>query len=742
MNSKMLSLTGNILLVFVAVMSTFGALISAFGLPVNMTILLFIWGICSAVVSLVVKHFNGRGLLIFSGVVLIIIIWYFSDVINGAKLVINIITGLFSHWISIIPFFPDASETTENSTIFVAIAGLVLISLLGYTICLRRSTINTVIITFPLIFLTFVITRLQADTLALFGIISVYLTLLIVNAVSLSDYSTGERRTLPAFAAASVIMIIAYLFAPQADYVRNEQISLLGNRLKAAVTGSQSFGGMFRPSPDTSSYEHRWLQAGENDVWQFNRNHVSVADAGRQTISSRDLLEITVSTPGIFYIRGYSMLYFNGRSWWGDDDLFISDSDRTARSMPAMLASIYTAANPDTAPETFEMQIKRTGDFTPGISYKPYYNFTLNDNRAPDIFFYMHDGVLTYMKKLEEQWPKSYIDSLMAMTESNIAGLHDRYTVINEEEADILRQMAIDAGIDIYAPRAQIADAVSRYVISSSSYTLEPTMFIPDGEHFASYFLQNFREGYCIHFTTAAVLMLRSLDIPARFVSGYVLTVLPREANELIIVTDANAHSWVEVFYEDAGWLYLEVTPPGNHSIPPPRPHTPQVESEPSQSPGQDNINAPPPDTPDPDDYENGNRENGYITSREEPSLWSALPAWVRNSIIFAVSFTLLTAVLLIRRNIVLKRRDRLFRQKNTNTAALYVWRYLGRLEMPINEEANDIKELALKARFSQHRLTLDERNKMIDFAKKLTSEIYSERTLTGKIWMKYVLGL
>jgi hypothetical protein len=55
--------------------------------------------------------------------------------------------------------------------------------------------------------------------------------------------------------------------------------------------------------------------------------------------------------------------------------------------------------------------------------------------------------------------------------------------------------------------------------------------------------------------------LLRTLDIAAREVNGF----LPGEYNDLAgdyIVRASDAHSWVEVYFPDAGWVTFDPTPP------------------------------------------------------------------------------------------------------------------------------------------------------------------------------------
>jgi hypothetical protein len=56
-------------------------------------------------------------------------------------------------------------------------------------------------------------------------------------------------------------------------------------------------------------------------------------------------------------------------------------------------------------------------------------------------------------------------------------------------------------------------------------------------------------------------LLLRSLGIPARFVTGF----LPGEWNEFgnyYTVRQSNAHAWVEVWFPQSGWIPFDPTPP------------------------------------------------------------------------------------------------------------------------------------------------------------------------------------
>ena len=87
-------------------------------------------------------------------------------------------------------------------------------------------------------------------------------------------------------------------------------------------------------------------------------------------------------------------------------------------------------------------------------------------------------------------------------------------------------------------------------------YTLKPPLL---GRDSADDFLFRTRAGFCEHYASAFVVLMRALDIPARVVTGY-------QGGELNpvdgwwIVRQADAHAWAEVWMADRGWMRVDPT--------------------------------------------------------------------------------------------------------------------------------------------------------------------------------------
>jgi len=81
----------------------------------------------------------------------------------------------------------------------------------------------------------------------------------------------------------------------------------------------------------------------------------------------------------------------------------------------------------------------------------------------------------------------------------------------------------------------------------------------PEGVEPVHYILFDKQEAYCIYYASAMTIMLRSQGVPARFVAGYAQGEWNDEA-KTYRVRSSNSHTWVEVFFDNYGWIQFEPT--------------------------------------------------------------------------------------------------------------------------------------------------------------------------------------
>jgi hypothetical protein len=105
------------------------------------------------------------------------------------------------------------------------------------------------------------------------------------------------------------------------------------------------------------------------------------------------------------------------------------------------------------------------------------------------------------------------------------------------------------------------ARAIQRYLKSSGIYKYNLNISAPpQGRDVIDYFLFDSKEGYCMYFAGAMVILSRASGIPARFVTGYAIGEYNKTTG-YYDVYDKHAHAWVEVYFKNYGWIEFDPTP-------------------------------------------------------------------------------------------------------------------------------------------------------------------------------------
>jgi len=87
-------------------------------------------------------------------------------------------------------------------------------------------------------------------------------------------------------------------------------------------------------------------------------------------------------------------------------------------------------------------------------------------------------------------------------------------------------------------------------------YTLEPPLL---GRDSVDEFLFSTRSGFCEHFASAFVFLMRAAGLPARVVTGY-QGGDPNPVDGILTVRQSDAHAWADVFVSGRGWLRADPT--------------------------------------------------------------------------------------------------------------------------------------------------------------------------------------
>lgn len=119
------------------------------------------------------------------------------------------------------------------------------------------------------------------------------------------------------------------------------------------------------------------------------------------------------------------------------------------------------------------------------------------------------------------------------------------------------RQLAQELTQDAVGPYAK-AQAIEAY-LRDFEYDLNVSDPPASVEDVADYFLFDLQRGYCDYYATAFVVLARLNGLPARFATGFASGYW-NAADGMFMITEAEAHSWPEVYFPTYGWIPFEPT--------------------------------------------------------------------------------------------------------------------------------------------------------------------------------------
>jgi protein-glutamine gamma-glutamyltransferase len=102
------------------------------------------------------------------------------------------------------------------------------------------------------------------------------------------------------------------------------------------------------------------------------------------------------------------------------------------------------------------------------------------------------------------------------------------------------------------------ARALETYLRTHFSYSLHLSRTVPHDP--LANFLFERKQGHCEYFASSMAVMLRSLGIPSRVVNGF-RTGEFNDVTSQYVVRASNAHSWVEAYFPNYGWVAFDPTP-------------------------------------------------------------------------------------------------------------------------------------------------------------------------------------
>lgn len=316
--------------------------------------------------------------------------------------------------------------------------------------------------------------------------------------------------------------------------------------------------------------------------------------------SGKTVLEIKSQKPPIatVYMKGFYATNYDGGNWSYDDSAFRAACKEAGKSTEEVAKQLFQMPydrwskhyNNSVLDNKITYEIIYTGT-TGDVAYVPYVSdyASLDEEYALMGDFLLEKSIwdtsitaTTFNVEIQlGVWQE--INNILMEEEPFLNELANAYLEVPEEAKEFLSQATdvIEAEMErleienLYSSffynrnenyrRMRYGEKVASYLASQMSYSLKLDD-LPLGMDPIEYALTESHEGYCMHFASAATLLLRMGGVPARYVSGYAVDSTAFKYNQendiyTAEVGDFMAHAWVEVYLENIGWVPLEVTP-------------------------------------------------------------------------------------------------------------------------------------------------------------------------------------
>lgn len=164
------------------------------------------------------------------------------------------------------------------------------------------------------------------------------------------------------------------------------------------------------------------------------------------------------------------------------------------------------------------------------------------------LFYYNYDDISTKSWVPLIQY-SSYEKDYRAFVENN-------YLFVDEETREYMLGVIEKEKFDLYS--YDLAETVAAYISGIGEYLLDYDTKLDEEENVVISFMETYKNGTCKHFASAATLLFRTMNIPARYVIGFMSETV---AGEWVTLDKYDAHAWVEIYIDGFGWKTVEVTP-------------------------------------------------------------------------------------------------------------------------------------------------------------------------------------
>ena len=492
-------------------------------------------------------------------------------------------------------YFPNAGKKIRTMTIWLFICNLIPAYVTTWVIAKRKNIFLAILCYVPFLVLALEIRSTKIHPLACEVFVAGLLLIMVFQHVRKLGDDTADIRMLKLLIPVIVFVAIIGLCFPKSRY----------DKSVFATKKMQQVQSIMKKFTDNDIFKKDKDQTGNDESDKGYKGSVTVDKAsGEMTVnvSSEDLSKVGYFDPPdikvmevsryvvpsddqeiknsrYLYLRTASFEGYSGNTWYSlteerdpsyygslelvdpengsikilyDDPAVLGEKAFTDYvvevkplfSSPYRFIPYYTDNYLIPSGSTYEDKISKGG-------YPQLSESVQNKDGSMD-YFYAYNYIPL---QLEHDWNPEYLEK----------EIYEDCLYVPEETRKALLESGIleDWFIDVMEgretmPVAEKVERVIEFVRSIHPYNAM-TPYPPEDVDFVTWFLNDSSSGFCVHYATSAAILLRMLDVPTRYVSGYMIVHMNNDHAADVSMRDA--HAWFEYFDEVYGWIMEDPTP-------------------------------------------------------------------------------------------------------------------------------------------------------------------------------------
>lgn len=674
---------------FVVSFGSIACLVSAFRMGVSLPQAAF-WCALSAVVCSLCYSLSLWPVPVCALGLTLGILWQNGDLVDSLEALLNRLSRQYDRaygW-GIIRWGVRTADDMEPTMILcLCILGAVIALAVAWSVCRGKTSLPGILLAMLPMGACFVVTDTQPATFWIYVTMLGVLLLMVTSSARKRGAKNGNRLCAMAVAPLVLALLLLFVLTPKDQYTGQERAQKMVDK----VLGTDAVQLFMGHSSDSGAIG----VSGE---------HVDLKSVGYRLESEAKILEVTAQFDGVVYLRGRAMDSYDGITWWDnsenteigklnwpggslDDGGEVTVSTRYAHRM------LYTP---------YYVKTREHREVTLGVeNEKKLTEYSFSCLRQPQPAFF---NQFVQVSQEATGWGSVSTKDVLGLSEHVEA-----WAVSTANKAT--------RGVHGTYNKAQ---AIAGYVRNSASYDTQTPRMPMREKNFVRWFLEESDTGYCVHFASAAAVLLQGAGIPARYVTGYVTQV---KAGQTVEVKASQAHAWVEYWLPGYGWTILEATPADLTSSQETTAQTEQTTT--AEATEQTRPEATAPDAASP--------QKPQEKALDLTPLWRTLDGF---AILFCVIFVA---------EFQYRLRRKLWQRRllcaDTNARAVLCWQETVRLANLLRHLPDEkLFDLAQRAKFSQHAITEDELALFEENRKTAVQQLKS-RAFFRRLYYRYILA-